>query len=127
MDPHETIALVAEEGIVDDANRGTKRQVTIIARERWAGLERQLGAAIDPAVRRANLLVSGLDLKESRGRTLRVGPCRLLIQGETRPCERMEEAREGLQEAMRSDWGGGAWAEVQEGGEISVGDTADWD
>lgn len=127
MDPQERATLVANDGIEGDANRGGKRQVTLIASERWAELMAELGANVDPSARRANLMLSGIDLEESRGRSLRVGPCRLLIQGETRPCERMDEARPGLQAAMRSRWGGGAWAEIVEGGEISPGDAARWD
>lgn len=127
MDPRETATLLAADGIVDDANRGGKRQVTMISRERWTGLEQELGARIDPAGRRANLLFSGIDLEESRGRVLRVGGCRLLVQGETRPCEAMDQAHPGLQQAMRRQWGGGAWAEILEGGAISVGDAAAWE
>jgi MOSC domain-containing protein YiiM len=127
MDPCPTAELVAGDGIVDDANRGGKRQVTLISRERWSGLEQELGARIDAAARRANLLLTGIDLEGCRGRVLRVGACRLLLQGETRPCERMDAAHAGLQEAMRSHWGGGAWAEILAGGRISVGDAADWE
>jgi len=50
----------------------------------------------------------------------------LLVNGETRPCEQMEEAQAGLQALMRERWGGGAFAEVVEGGEIRVGDAAAW-
>jgi MOSC domain-containing protein YiiM len=39
----------------------------------------------------------------------------------------MEEAAAGLQEAMRSRWGGGAYAEVLDGGPIAVGDAVKWD
>jgi MOSC domain-containing protein YiiM len=126
MDPVET-ATLDHRGIVGNANRGGRRQVTIIARERWTELMRDLGADLPPATRRANLMVSGLDLEKSRGRILRVGAARLRINGETRPCEQMEEAHRGLQSLMRERWGGGAFAEVLEGGEIHVGDAAQWD
>jgi MOSC domain-containing protein YiiM len=127
MDPRQTAELVAGDGIVDDANRGGSRQVTLISRERWDGLERELAAPIDPAARRANVLLSGIDLEGCGNRILRIGGCRLLLQGETRPCERMDEAHPGLQQAMRAHWGGGAWARILEGGSISVGDGADWE
>src|SRR4029450_6915644 len=97
-------------GLRGNANRGGKRQVTIISRERWAELMDALGADLPPSARRANLRGSGLDLQQSRGRTLRVGDTRLKINGETRPCEQMEAAHAGLQELMRDRWGGGAFA-----------------
>src|SRR5262245_30905844 len=120
MDPVREATLVTGQGLEGNANQGGRRQVTIISRERWAELMRDLGADLPPAARRANLMVSGLDLQGSRGRILRVGQTRLRINGETRPCERMEEAHAGLQALMRDRWGGGAFAEVIEGGDIQV-------
>jgi MOSC domain-containing protein YiiM len=126
MDPVGT-ATLDRLGIVGNANRGGKRQVTIITRQRWDELMRDLGAELPPSARRANLMISGIDLQDSRGRILRVGPARLLINGETRPCEQMEDVHAGLQALMRDRWGGGAFAEVVDGGEIHVGQPVDWE
>ena len=127
MDPVGAATLDAGRGIKGNANRGGRRQVTIIARERWTELMRELGADLPPSTRRANLMVSGVDLENSRGRILRIGPVRLKINGETKPCEQMEDAHTGLQALMRPRWGGGAFAEVLDDGEIRVGDPVSWD
>jgi MOSC domain-containing protein YiiM len=126
MDPVRDAVLEAGKGLLGSAHYGGRRQITIISLERWAELMALLGADVDPSARRANLMVSGIELADTRDRALRIGSCRVLIGGETRPCERMEEAHAGLQEAMRSRWGGGAWAQVERGGEIHIGDEVEW-
>ena len=155
MDAVERAELRAGHGLAGNANQGGRRQVTLIARGSWdrvnEALARRsspaapLGAQpnpsgvhpvprrglpaddVDPALRRANVLVSGIDLARTRGRVLRLGACRLRIHGETRPCERMDEARPGLRAALAIEWRGGAYAEVLDDGEIAVGDPVRWD
>ena len=127
MDGADRATLVAGRGLAGDANQGGTRQVTLIELERWRQLMDTSSADLDTSARRANLVVEGLDLFDSQGRTLRIGAARLMIRGETRPCERMDEALPGLQNAMRERWGGGAFAAVIEGGEISVGDEVGWE
>ena len=127
MDAVERATLRAGRGLVGNADQGGRRQVTIIAHRRWDGVNQTMADDIDPAVRRANLLVDGIDLDHTRNRTLRVGSCRLLIRGETRPCEHMEAARPGLRGALDPPWAGGAFAEVLDDGEIAVGDVVRWE
>jgi len=119
--------LVAGRGMVGNADQGRRRQITIIARESWDDLMQQLDSSISPTARRANLLVCGIALVETRDRVMRIGACLLRIGGETRPCERMDEALPGLRAAMRANWGGGVFAQVVEGGELSVGDEVSWE
>ena len=127
MDPVSNTTLVAGRGLLGNADQGRRRQVTLIERERWEQLMQQLNASISPAARRANLMVSGVSLAHTRDRVLRVGACRLRIAGETRPCERMDEALPGLRSAMAADWGGGVFAEVIADGVITVGDDVSWE
>jgi MOSC domain-containing protein YiiM len=73
-------------------------------------------------MRRANLMVSGVRLQDTRFQILRVGDCAIELRGETRPCERMDEAHQGLRKALEEGWGGGVFGRVIQGGEIRVGD-----
>lgn len=134
MDPVARAEAVAGRGLAGNVDRSRRRQVTLIARETWERLLSELGvteADLPPVARRANLLLGGCDLRDARGRVLRIGhgpaAVRLRITGETKPCERMDEAWPGLQAVMRPDWGGGAFAEVLAGGPLAVGDAVVWE
>ena len=126
MDPVMFAEAVEGRGLAGNANQGGKRQVTIIDEARWREAEEELGLAVDPSARRANVMLRGIDLYEQRGRMLRIGSCVIRIYNETRPCEQMDDAQPGLREALKPRWRAGAYGEVVEGGVIRIGDGAEW-
>ena len=127
MEPVSTARLHVGCGLADNADLGGKRQITLISRERWKIVTNAMDVVLDPILRRANLLVSGINLQESRNRVIRIGPCRIRLVGETRPCERMDLVHPGLCAALDSDWNGGAYGEVLDSGEITINDEIRWE
>lgn len=121
MDPANTASLIQDRGIVSNANQGGMRQVTIIERETFDRIRSKLPDA-EPIMRRANFMVSGVRLAHTSGHTLLVGGVRILINGETRPCYRMDEQCPGLTAALDPDWNGGVYGVVLTSGEVRVGD-----
>ncbi|HZI63251.1 MAG TPA: MOSC domain-containing protein [Thermoanaerobaculia bacterium] len=126
MDALDSVEVVAGRGLLGNANQGGRRQVTLIEQEVWNEMMRALGASLPPSARRANLVISGCPLRESRGRELRIGPAVLRIAGETKPCEVVEAAWPGLSGVMYPNWRGGAFGQVLVGGSIQVGDEVHW-
>ncbi len=128
MEVIEHARVTPETGIAGDfrgAMKGKpyKRQVTLIERGDWDAAMAEVGHSIGWQERRANLLVDGLDLPQTKGVRVRIGADVVLeITRETDPCERMEALAEGLRAALTPDWRGGACAMVVTGGEIAVGD-----
>ena len=125
MDPVTEAEAIAGRGLVGNADQGRRRQITIIDESAWREAAAETGADVDPSKRRANVMLRGIPLADSRGKTLRLGGCVVHILGETRPCERMEEAQPGLRNALGSNWRAGVFGEIVEGGPIRVGDAAE--
>ena len=124
MDRVDSVRMDQETGVDGNADTSRKRQVTVVSVDGWAAAAAEVGDDVDPIVRRANVLVQGVDLVESRGKTLRLGDVEILLWGETRPCRQMEEACEGLLAALDPEWRGGAHGEIVRGGEVRQGDSA---
>ena len=123
MDSSDQATFVEGEGIVGDANFGATRHVTVIEKEVFDRIASEL-PELDLKMRRANLMVSGIRLEDSRDKVLTIGDVKICLRGETRPCELMDEQCPGLREALDLHWDGGAHGSVIQGGEIRVGDLA---
>ena len=122
MDPVQSATLEEGKGIVGNANQGGWRQVTLVEQEVFDRLRDDLAAGVDPAMRRANLLVSGVRLAGGHEQLLHIGDCTIELRGEARPCERMNQALPGLRKALSGEGSGGAFGMVLRGGEIRVGE-----
>jgi MOSC domain-containing protein YiiM len=113
---------IAGLGLDGDHAGGGKRQVTLLAREAWERACAELGTPVDPAVRRANLLVEGIDLGACIGGSLQIGDVVVDVVGETRPCELLEgPGRTGLCAALRPERRGGVYGTVRTGGLLRIG------
>ncbi len=111
-------------GVAQDVRGGKgKRQVTVLDTQRYHDACKEIGKELDWTIRRANLLIEGIDLFQSKGKYLCVNELVLEITGETTPCYRMDEQCEGLKTALIPEWRGGVCCRVIRGGEIKIGDT----
>lgn len=121
-------AVSGEAGLAGD-RRGKpgKRQVTVLSESAWLRACAALGRPLPWTVRRANLLVRGLEFgPDDVGRQLRIGAVILEVTGETDPCRRMDEACPGLRAALEPEWRGGVCCRVLAGGAIAVDDPVAW-
>lgn len=126
-------------GLVGDHKglRFKNRAVTVLALDDWRAALRALpeqdqfdafalptGNELAWTVRRANLLVEGVDLPKAVGGQLEIGDGVVLeVTYPCVPCRRMEEARAGLLKALHPDWRGGVVTRVVAGGAIRLGDA----
>jgi MOSC domain-containing protein YiiM len=118
----ERATAVADVGLLGDHAGGGKRQVTLLSREAWDAACAAFGREVDPGVRRANVLVEGIDLGGCIGGSLCIGDVVLEVLGETRPCELLDDSgRVGLCASLRPERRGGVFARVRSGGELRVG------
>lgn len=116
----------ASAGLVGDhRQRPGRRQVSVLTAEGWEAACAELGIALPWTLRRANLLVAGLDLRGRVGHRLVLGEAVLEITGELDPCRRMDDAHPGLMAALVPSWRGGATCRVVTGGRIRAGDGVD--
>jgi len=114
--------VVAGRGIDRENRKPGKREVTLLSAESWADACRELGIDLPWHARRANFLIEGLDLGALIGRTIAVGDMQVHIHGETKPCAIMDQARDGLRQALVPECRGGVFGQVLAGGLVRVND-----
>ena len=128
MELLEETTVTVEAGVDGDARgRLRGRQVTVLTQESWDAACQDLGREVPWTTRRANILIEGLDLADSAGRTLVIGEATFAITGETDPCQRMDEQAQGLTAALTPDWRGGVTCRVIQAGAVKVGDGVEMD
>lgn len=128
MDELSVAEISPERGLEGDyRGKLRRRQISVLSREDWNSACDELDRPLPWTTRRANLLVEGLALKETKGARLRIGEVLLEVYCETDPCAVMDKAQEGLRKALEPDWRGGVCCRVLEGGRISLSDVVEFD
>ena len=115
-------------GILGDF-RGSQlgRQVTILSESAWQQACAEVDADLPWTVRRANLLIDGVEFGASYvGKTVRVGDVELVVTEETAPCSQMDAQHQGLTAALTPEWRGGICCNVVKPGEIRIGDRIEF-
>lgn len=113
---------------VDEDARGKpgKRQVTVLSTIQWQTACEELNTRLPWTVRRANLLVDGVEFDASYvGKQIKIGELRMVISRETDPCPKMDAQHQGLTLALAPNWRGGVCCQVIADGRIRVGDQVE--
>ena len=125
METVDEALVTADAGLDRDCHgREPGRQVTVISAEAWKDACRDLGFEVPWMMRRANLEVGGIDLRDSVGARISIGDLVLEITEENRPCRVMDIQQPGLRKALTPEWRAGVACRVLSAGRIRVGDRA---
>ena len=102
METRDTVHISQDTGLEGDyRGKYGPRQITVLSREAWQAACQAVQTELPWTTRRANLLVSGVELERTTRQVLHIGPVRLAITGETDPCERMDMQHMGLRQGSR--------------------------
>jgi MOSC domain-containing protein YiiM len=121
--PNEVIVTI-EAGVQGDCHGAEPdRQVTVISADSWRDACRDLGMEVPWTKRRANLLLRGIDLRDTAGALISIGDVQLEVVEENPPCRVMDIQQTGLRKALKPDWRAGVTCRVLSGGKLRVGDS----
>jgi len=120
-----TALITLESGVEGDCHgEPGPSQITVVAEESWKAATAELGCDLSWTLRRANLLIRGIDLFNRTGMLLHIGETVLEITGENEPCWLMDKQHRGLRKALAPQWRAGVACRVIKGGEVKIGDRA---
>ena len=119
-------ARVSEEGIEGNVHQRAERRITFLSKEQWAEVEQELDTLLPWTTRRANILVEGLDLVATLGKSLQLGDVRIHINGETERGGQMEAAHAGLRAVVKPACRGGVCGHVVQAGPLGVCGASRW-
>lgn len=128
MDVLERADITLDHGVAQDsrgrrrANSANDRQVTVVSVAAWRAACAALGRDVPWTARRANLLVEGIALGQTRGARITIGAVELEITQEIDPCARMDAQHPGLTAALAADWRGGVGCRIVTPGSVRIGD-----
>ena len=115
--------ITQEHGVEGDCHgQPGPSQVTVVSEVGWRAATTELGAELSWTLRRANLLIGGVDLFDTTGMKLRLGDVVLEITGENEPCWLMDKQHRGLRKALTPEWRAGIACRVLHSGTIKIGD-----
>ena len=123
-EPLDVAMVLAGYGIEGDwrSHRRSGRQLTLVEEEALAAAGRALGALARPGSSRRQVVVRGLPLNPTVGKSLRAGDLVLEVTDLCDPCDNMEDKiGPGARAALANR--GGICARVVKGGNLRVGDT----
>jgi MOSC domain-containing protein YiiM len=119
------VRVTLESGVEGDCHgEPGSSQITVVAEESWKAASAELGCDLSWTLRRANLLLRGINLFNRAGMRLHIGDVVLEITGENEPCWLMDKQHRGLRKALTPEWRAGVSCRVVKGGEVRIGDRA---
>ncbi|HLI82151.1 MAG TPA: MOSC domain-containing protein, partial [Candidatus Binataceae bacterium] len=119
----DSVRITLESGVEGDCHGDPgPSQVTLVSEEAWRDAIADLGIALPWTLRRANVLVRGVDLFNTSGLRLHLGDVVLEITGENDPCWLMDKQHRGLRKALTPRWRAGVACRVIKSGIVEVGD-----
>lgn len=99
-----------------------ERLITIMTLENWNALCGELDRKLHWTMRKANIIIEGIDLENTKDEYLMIGDFYLQIIGENVPGKDMDDQFLGLTKALTPNWKGGVVCKIIREGAVNEND-----